>query len=201
MIYFASPRLKPPPLVETVNTTSKSDDWQRGLSPFVLGPVHLYDQHFAFNVENAWQFSKVYKEHLSPKGNPNANWYSWASHGWLDKTAHRYPMGKGAAPAYSFWDGEKLSYIEARCRIYAPLYCRAVKNTAAFQKLKDLWNHYDSICLWDFDVYNPNGKSYKDILLDPTRKCGHGFILAMMLENKRVWEDIKIPKELRYKKK
>jgi hypothetical protein len=35
-------------------------------------------------------------------------------------------MGRGAKPEYSLWDGERLDYIEARKRIYAPLYARAV---------------------------------------------------------------------------
>jgi hypothetical protein len=47
-----------------VNTTSKAEnDWQRDLSPFHLGPCELYDGHVSKNMENAWQYSKVYKNH------------------------------------------------------------------------------------------------------------------------------------------
>ena len=43
---------------EYINTTSKSNNWSKGLSPFFLGPCELYDSYKALNVENAWQYNK-----------------------------------------------------------------------------------------------------------------------------------------------
>lgn len=40
---------------KVVNTTSRGSGWEKGLSPFVLGPVKLYGDYVAQNVENAWQ--------------------------------------------------------------------------------------------------------------------------------------------------
>lgn len=53
---------------------------------------------------------------------------------------------------------------------------------AQYEKLGELW-------LWDFDAYDHRalGMTYEDVINNPTKKCGHAFILAMMLENRRVW--------------
>lgn len=46
------PQDTPPAVI--INTTSRSKNWSRELSPFVLGPVDLYAGLIAKNVENAW---------------------------------------------------------------------------------------------------------------------------------------------------
>jgi hypothetical protein len=48
-------------------------------------------------------------------------------------------QGRGAKPLYSLWDGEKLGYIDARKRIYAPLYASAVVHADAFLELERLY--------------------------------------------------------------
>lgn len=73
------------------------------------------------NMENAWQYAKVYKRHTSSLGNPTSDYWVWARQGWSSRIANRYPMGKGSKPEYSLWNGEKLGYIDARRKIYAPL--------------------------------------------------------------------------------
>ena len=180
-----------PKVKDYVNTTSRGTGWERGLSPFVLGPVKLYGDYWAENVENAWQFAKVYPCHANEHGNPTAHYFRWAKAGWLDLRAHRYPMGKGALPLYSWWDGEKLGYVEARKQIYCPLYAGAVLKTAAWKKLKQLHRERGELWLWDFDGYDHRalGYSWRDVLNDPKRKMGHAFVLAMLLERQRVWED------------
>jgi hypothetical protein len=92
-------------------------------------------------------------------------------------------MGKGAIPEYSWWEGEKLSYVEARKRIYVPLYTRAVINTRTFEKLRELHEKEAEVWLWDFDGYDhvDLGMTLKEVLNDPTRKMGHAFVLAMIL--------------------
>lgn len=173
-----------------INTTSRAsgaDAWSRGLSPFFLGPVPLYEGAGAResrNVENAWQFAKVYSQYIGEDGNPNEDYFKWAQEGWRHGRAIRYPMGKGAIPEYSWWAGEKLTYVEARKRIYVPLYTRAVIQTRAFEKLRELHEELDEIWLWDFDGYDhvELGMSLKEVLNDPTRKMGHAFVLAMILE-------------------
>lgn len=48
--------------VIVINTTSRSNNWTKGLSPFNIYGGHLYDNYYATNVENAWQGTKVYKQ-------------------------------------------------------------------------------------------------------------------------------------------
>jgi len=165
---------------QIVDTTSHSGEWKE-LSPFLLGPCPLYNTYVAFNVENGWQFSKVYKHHHGANGLPTPDYWNWALQGWSDKTPHRYPMGKGAKPLYSFWDGKKLDYIEARKRIYAPLYAHAVVKTAAFKKLQQLHSGGTDLILRDFDGFDHKGKSLSQVLNDPLKKMGHAFVLKMLL--------------------
>jgi hypothetical protein len=172
-----------------VNTTSRAHGWSRGLSPFLLGPVKLYGEYEAQNVENAWQYSKVYTEYTDENNEPGQAYFDWAKNGWAKKLADRYPMGRGNKPLYSLWDGRKLGYVDARRQIYIPLYSNAVRHTEAFEKLFQVFesayrtNETDCLVLQDFDAHGINMYGY-DInkLLDNEKiKVGHGYILAMML--------------------
>jgi hypothetical protein len=167
-----------------VYTVSRASGWSRGLSPFFCGPVKLYAGQVATNVENAWQFSKVYKQHTDAQGNPTNEYFEWAKAGWTDNKAHRYPMGKGAKPEYAWWDGEKLGYLEARKRIYVPLYARAVRKTDAYKKLRELYDTGELIYLWDFDGYDHEalGMTMEDVLNNEKRPMGHAFVLKRMLD-------------------
>jgi hypothetical protein len=124
-----------------INTTSGSAEvWARGLSPFNVGTCPLYGAHRAQNVENAWQFCKVYPEHVDETGDIKPAYWEWAKAGWADPIAHRFPMGRGRVPLFSLWkDGERLGYIEARKKIYCPVYAEAVTRTAAWDRLKQEW--------------------------------------------------------------
>jgi hypothetical protein len=152
----------------------------RPLSPMLLGPVMLYGGHWSRNVENAWQFSKVY-----PGYEDEARYWPWACAGWADERAHRYPAGKGVRPHWSLWAGSKLGYIEARKRIYLPLYAQAVRfyQLGLLTVLRSYASQGD-IALRDFDAYDHRalGYSWQDVMNDPDRKMGHGFVLAMMIE-------------------
>lgn len=168
-----------------VNTTSSSNSWSKKLSPMYLGPVNLPDGSIALNVENAWQFSKVYAEHVKDD-NILTSYFQWAKKGFSDSWAHRYPMGKGATPLFSLWNNERLDYISARKKIYIPLYANAVKKTEAFKQLKALYEEKGNLVLFDFDGYDylGLGKTLEDVIEDPSRKMGHAFVLALLLENK-----------------
>ena len=175
---------------DAINTTSRSKSWSRGLSPFFLGPVRLYGHFVAQNVENAWQFSKVYTEHLDEIGEPGTEYWNWATTGWNQKRAVRYPMGKGSIPLYSYWNGEKLPYVEARKKIYIPLYAGAVRGTDAYAQLEaaagQKRNAGEDLWLWDFDGYDYHklGLSLDQVVEKSDAKMGHAFVLAMMLEGK-----------------
>lgn len=167
-----------------IYTVSRSTEWSRGLSPFFLGPCLLYDGYESKTVENAWQYCKVYRCHTDAEGNPTAEYWKWAKQGWANPRAVRYTMGKGVKPEYSLWAGQKLGYIEARKKIYIPIYYNAVKNTDAYKKLRELYLTEPLIYLWDFDGYDYEkfGMTLKDVANNPDRGMGHAFILAKMLE-------------------
>lgn len=171
-----------------ISTVSKSDNWSRGLSPFFLGPIPLYDGAIAkesVNMENAWQFAKCYPWHVTHDGKPTVSYFEWAKAGWQDSHAHRYPFGKGRKPEFLWWAGEKLDYVTARKKVYIPLYARAVVNTRAFRNLLEIYKKNGNVTLWDFDGYDhiSLGMTLKEVINDPNKKCGHAFVLAHLLES------------------
>ena len=170
-----------------VSTVSSYGASVRELSPFILGPIDTYIPGVqSKNFENLWQFSKVYKEHIAPGGWPLAGWFKWRDDGWSDEWAHRYPMGKGRKPEYSFWDGSKLGYIEARKKIYAAIYAKYVVQTVCYSLLEELYKEHGEVTLKDYDAYDhiKMGMSLINVINNPDRKMGHAFVLAMMLEGK-----------------
>jgi hypothetical protein len=187
MLYVESyaNRKKIPSEALVIDTTSHSTTFSKGLSPFVLPGGHLYGEYYAENVENAWQASKVYSEFLDMKGEPTSAYFAWANDIWKSKYAFRYPMGKGRVPAYSYWDGKKLTYVEARKAIYIPIYGRALIQSPSFKQLLEIYNaETRDIYLIDFDGYNhiKMGKSLLKVIEDPLMKMGHAFIVYGMLE-------------------
>jgi hypothetical protein len=184
MLYVEKYDAKIPSDAIVVNTTSRANDWMSGLSPFKLYGGHLYSDYFAENVENAWQASKVYSEFVDEDQNPTPEYFEWADKIWKSTYAFRYPMGKGRKPLYSYWDGAKLSYIEARKRIYIPIYSRAVIVTEAFQILKNMFEkEVRDIYLIDFDGYNHirMKRTMEQVINDPYKKMGHAFVLYSLL--------------------
>lgn len=185
MIHITGPNHPDPPEgAVLINTTSRSDNWSRGLSPFFCGPVELYGGYRSLTVENAWQYAKVYEYYTDANGNPDERYFKWAQDGWSSHRADRYPMGKGVKPLYSYWDGEKLGYIEARKKIYIPLYSKAVQETYAFKKLKEMHEGGADLYLWDFDGYDHKtlGMTYEDAINFPNKSLGHAFVIGMLIE-------------------
>ena len=172
-----------------INSTSKSkEEWSRQFSPFYLGPVEVTPMGpcVSQNMENAWQYSKRYK------GQSIDEWAAWADIGFSQTKAVRFPMGRGAKPMFSYWQGEELSYIAARFKIYGPLYEWCILNHAydSFLRLKKLVDDGTKIAIFDYDGYFYQGEdmSLDDVIYNPKRKMGHSFILMGMLQNDRFWE-------------
>ena len=172
---------------KVINTTSKAKGnlWTQ-LSPFHLGPVKLWGGNVSRTMENAWQYSKVYEDYANVRDReiPTKIWKDWAESGWRNPKAIRYPMGRDEKPLYSFWDGKTYGYVEARAKIYVPLYARLIRKTEAFKRLKGLYRSGEKVALWDFDGYlhEELGMTLLDVLTCPTRKMGHAFVLLMMLK-------------------
>ena len=92
-------------------------------------------------------------------------------------------MGKGAIPEFSLWKGERLDYINARKKIYYPLYSQSVIKTEAYKILYDIYISESEVHLWDFDGYDYRNTTLLDVINNPKRKMGHAFVLAALLKN------------------
>lgn len=195
-LMVVSPRDKVPEGYTVINTTSKSrEDFGRNFSPFYLSNIDLYEGLKAKNMENAWQFAKVYQEYADSQNNPTPEYFKWAKKGWDDSFAHRYANGKGNIPLYSFWktfdeptqtwQEHKWDYITARKNIYFPLYAKAIIKTQAFKELKKRVDSGEKIALWDFDGYDHESRNmtYQDVVHSAKYKCGHAFVLYGLLTN------------------
>lgn len=171
-----------------IDVTSQSSGWTKCFSPFFLGPVKLYGNERAENVENAWQYAKVYEDHADERGVPTPDYWRWARAGWAKKRAERYPRGKGAVPMYSLWEGDRLGYVDAKRRVYVPLYEGAVRASGRLPQLVDYVRHLQSegrkVGFFDFDGFDLQaaGMSFDDVLNSKVRKLGHAIVLARMVE-------------------
>jgi len=176
---------KIPQDVVVVDTTSSSGKW-RGLSPFVLDARRYGSKNF----ENLWQYSKVYPEFLDGDGSvARGKWEEWRYSGFTSEKAYRYPMGKGRIPCFSLWNGEKLGYVEARKKIYIPIYMELVAETDSFKQLEQIYHNsqvsieHPDLILLDYDAYDhiALGMTLRDVANNPSKKCGHAFVLLSML--------------------
>lgn len=181
----------PEPNAVVVNATSRAVGWSSALSPFRLGPCSLYGGRESLNMENAWQYAKVYPCHADERGNPTEAYWAWAEDGWSKPEGVRFPMGRPAPkPLYSLWGERRLDYIGARKAIYAPLYARAVQKTEAFRTLRQLHAESDLLVLRDWDGYDLSkaNMSLTRALYDSRKPFAHSFVLAALLTNDPVLE-------------
>lgn len=171
------------------------------INPFLVGPCELYDNMASMTVENGWQYSKVYLEHCDFLSGTETGtgrtatvvsdrYWKWARAGWNNPVSVRYPMGKGRVPLFSLWKGEALDYIQARRKIYGPLFIKAVQNTDSFNRLRELASVSD-VYIRDWDGWNMakyGMSSLTDVLNCRTRKMGHAFFLKAVLDDDPVLE-------------
>lgn len=156
----------------------------RELSPFFLGPCTTPSGIEFQNMENLWQFSKVYPQlgHVNDKGLPSDEWRAWHKHGAADTRARRYPAGKGQVPAYSWWNRHCLSYIAARKMIYIPEYAKLAAQTDLYKQLRREYRKGANIVIRDYDAYSIWGTDTKLIdVFSSTRRAGHGFVISGVL--------------------
>lgn len=93
MIYNLSFKHKVPEGALAIDVTSRSSDpVGRLLSPFNLGPIDLYDGYWAYNIENAYQFAKIYPQ-FAFDDTPGPAYFEWAVKGWQTKKPIKYPFG------------------------------------------------------------------------------------------------------------
>jgi hypothetical protein len=140
-------------------------------------------------MENVWQFSKVYPEHVDDNGEIKDEWFRWRENGLNSRWAILHPMGKDARPLFFIWEDKKLQYIEARKKIYIPVYSNAVLDNSLkeFDTLVECWNCFRdngyNLYLRDFDGYNRYkfSMSLDDVINRTSKQMGHSFVLEKMI--------------------
>lgn len=182
------------------------------VSPMLLGPV-LDDNNkeYALNIEDGWQCSKVWPFHFVD-GDKNddwlENWCEWSRRGRFSGLAkrHRTPKSTGKKqetdeinpnkPLFSYYQGKRMSYGEARKVMYCRWYAQLAVETDAF---KDLYARYQSgekMVLLDYDGLDRNNadqnvdltpEKLRELIEDDSRPFGHGLVLACLLLNCHVW--------------
>jgi hypothetical protein len=190
------------PGFKNVNVCSGAAGIYKELSPMKLGPICISDNWTCGkinvkNIENLWQYSKVWPgEEIEDF--PTTEFFERRKRGWADIKGHRHvKKGTGSnpnIPLYSFWKGEKLSYVEARKRIYCPIYSQLVVNTTAYRRLDNLLDKGYNIQILGYDGYDfiNEGKTLKMCVDDASRPFGHELVLAALLRNEEegLWDDV-----------
>lgn len=180
-LHILGPRDPTPSDGVIVNTTSRSKDFGRAFSPMInQGPIELAGL-CSHNVENMWQATKCYKEYVEKP----QEWLAWRNKLLADRFAHRYPMGKGKKPEFSYLSKEygKLSYTQARKVIYIPAYQQKLERycTRQVHSIIDMLT-VSNIYLWDFDG-RVTEESFDEIVNNQDAKCGHAFVLKKHVYN------------------
>lgn len=185
MIYAVSFKHKIPEDAFSMDVTSRSSTWGKHFSPFNLGPVDLYDDHWAYNIENAYQFSGLYAEYCTVEQLPAQHYWPWAKAGWQNPKPIKYPLGAWSKPLGYWWKGKLLTRLEAQNQIFLPLFKKAVTKTSAFKRLKEMYESSDKdIYLIDFEGYDHRllEQSWDQVVNNEDRPVGQAFALCMLLE-------------------
>lgn len=124
---------------------------------------------------------------------PLPGYFQWAQEGFENDKPFRFPMGPGAKPLYSLWNGQRLSYVDARKCIYCPTYADLVVGTDAFRRLQTMLQcgRYRQIWLRDFDGYDEVGlgMTLLQVVEEPRLKMGHAFVLKALLLGLSPWKE------------
>ena len=190
MTIYVLNKFEPNPYTSAREFDTTSRGQNKDLSPFYLGPYIWTDptrgELRCERFENLWQYSKVYTKHTEPfTENPTIEFFNWQRIGFMKQRADRYPMGKGAKPLYTLWNGHRYGYIYALKVQYIRIYAHLVRQTETYKLLWDLVQEGHDIVLRDFDGYDyiREGASLDQAVNDPSRSMGHAFVLAIMLSS------------------
>lgn len=186
MLHCLSFKHELPPDAIVIDVTSNSPSFGRWLSPFNVGPCELYDGYMAYNIENAYQFARVFPGFANDDGSPTEQYWEWAIKGWQTQRPIKYPFGAWTQPMYHWWHGKKLNRLEAQNQIFVPLYKDAVVKTHAYKRLKAIYEHNPDkeIVLLDYEGYRHRffELDWEGVLNHPDFPIGQGFVLSMLLE-------------------
>jgi len=176
------------------------------LSPFFLVPEKFEEKmpdgtkhkRSVTNIENLWQATKV-EERLSRESKglpPDDSWWVRRNKVWSDPVPHRHVVPKSdrvhPSQARHYWNGEYLSYEDARKKIYIPFYWNSAEKEEAFKMMVDMRERGVN-----FQIIGPDGRNidsnlglYGELQI-LTKPFGHEIVLVAMLLKQRVheWEN------------
>ena len=169
-------------------------------------PIDVYSHPSRIgNPSFLWWSYKAEEDHLLDEKILPA-YYSWRTSLWNCTKAIRYPNGRNHRHEVAFSlltkkDGteERLSYLEARFRIYGQEYKRLIRKIPSYQKILDLVKNGKKICIIEIDVPKQSAKGlFKNyatkenifyatpekvnaLIGDPSSSCDHGIFLIQAL--------------------
>jgi len=154
-----------------------------------------YDERpYAFNLEDAWQCTKVFRDQVGADGYPVEDWYYWTKQGRASRYGQRH-RGQGLGSCqYSWFKAQKLDYVTARKQLYCRWYAELVVQTKAYQDLKARHDSGINLLLVEFDGLDRadtrplTEARLAAILNDETQIFGHGLVLACVLMGFRPWD-------------
>lgn len=156
------------------------------LSPMSLGPImHVMpNMPPAKNLENFYQFSKVYPHEIDKHGNLSQEAKKLMIKGYTDNVPHRHKFLKLDRPLYSvFYDSngipKKYTYLESRY-FYCYWYSKLVSCQPDFYTLVDKVASGMNINIVGYDGYNVVENLYNHYI-DTSRPFGHELVLFTLL--------------------
>jgi hypothetical protein len=186
-----------------IDVTSSTTTFGSEMSPLYLGPCKAPDGLEALRFENLYQYSKAYSQlgHIDEKGELTDKWRAWRADGFVKLTDRtkgirrppevadlRRHQPNNWAPAFSVWGDERLTYIEARKKLYVPEYLKLIRGKPLVEMFKKRASEKGEEFLFiDFDgprlADYPNGmqvtvESLDRMLNYPGDPFGHGYVVA-----------------------
>ncbi|MBD3404844.1 MAG: hypothetical protein GF411_01755 [Candidatus Lokiarchaeota archaeon] len=156
------------------------------LNPINIGPCMLYKGRQAKNLHNAWEYTKVYKEHTE-NGQITTKYWDWATKGWdKDKPA----KSTKKKYLYHFWDGARYGVIEARRRIFVSKYIRLISNMDSYRELKNIASNHEIVAMISKHGFDHKQMSLTEVLFNPAKEFDYSFVLAMLISKDQSLTDI-----------
>jgi hypothetical protein len=161
----------------------------------VLGPIYHNDPSLppAQNLENFWQYSKVYEGEVDENGDPTPEYYQERLRGFNLHQGIRYRRTKEKY-LFSYWNGQKYDWQQAKRELYITAYVTYSQRTRGYHELQRMNLNGYNLLLLGYDGYayssdnDPSGDILKSNMDNDERPFGHEFVLAGMLTSKLVWE-------------
>jgi hypothetical protein len=156
------------------------------LSPMKLGPVihNQKDLPVALNIENFYQFNKVYPCEVDKTGNPTKEFRKRQTEGYNDPIAHRHKFNNKIRPLYSVYKTrrgkeKRFTYVQSRY-FYCCVYELLAKKEKDYKTLAKFLKKGINIMICGYDAYEVTKNLYEHYI-DIVRPFGHELVLYTLL--------------------